>query len=144
MPLALFAKICGKVVGVADGDTFTLLTKENKQIKIRLHGIDCPEKKQDYGQVAKQFTSDAIYGKEVCVDETDIDRYGRTIGIVHYEGKILNEELLKAGLAWHYKKYDSSPKLAAMEETAHKQKKGLWSMASAIAPWEFRHQVKQY
>src|SRR3954466_7515540 len=96
------AKLKGKVVSIADGDTFTMLVDGNRQVKIRLHGIDCPEKKQDFGQVAKKFTSDMIFGKIVSVDEMDIDRYGRTIGMVHLSnGRILNEMLLQAGLAWH-------------------------------------------
>ncbi|MGC4057843.1 MAG: thermonuclease family protein [Chitinophagaceae bacterium] len=141
-PLVLLAQLCGKVIGVSDGDTFTLLTEDNRQVKIRLHGIDCPEKNQDFGQKAKQFTSDAVFGQFVCVEEKDIDRYGRTIGIVKYDGKILNEELLAAGLAWHYTKYDKSQRLAELERRARSEKAGLWIQPEAIAPWDFRHPAK--
>src|SRR5690606_37891553 len=97
--LTAFAQVAGTVVKVSDGDTFTLLTAENRQIKIRLHGVDCPERKQDFGLAAKKFTSDRVAGKIVKVKELDKDRYGRTIGMVYLaDGKILNEELLSAGL----------------------------------------------
>jgi micrococcal nuclease len=98
---ALFGQLTGKVVSILDGDTFILLTPQKKEVRIRLHGIDCPEKGQPFGQVAKSFASKAIYGKTVKVDSTDTDRYGRTIGIVLYDEPVqsLNEALLKAGLA---------------------------------------------
>lgn len=82
LPTMLQAQLSGKVVKVADGDTFTLLTEDNKQVKVRLHGIDCPEKGQDFGQVAKQYTADKVYMQVVRVKATDTDRYGRTVGIV--------------------------------------------------------------
>lgn len=133
------AQIAGKVVGVADGDTFTFLTADNRQIKIRLHGIDCPEKKQDYGQVAKKFTSDHIIGKKIEVDSLETDRYGRMIALVHLpDGQILNELLLTAGLAWHYKKYDNTAAWAYMEIDARIAGAGLWGMPNPVAPWEYR------
>lgn len=127
----------GKVVKVADGDTFTMLVNK-EQIKIRLHGIDCPEKSQDFGNVAKTFLSDMVAGKLVKVKKMDTDRYGRTIGMVFIEGKNVNEELLRAGLAWHYKYYDKNPEWDKLEEDARVAKSGLWSMADPVAPWEWR------
>lgn len=127
----------GKVVKVADGDTFTMLVYK-EQIKIRLHGIDCPEKSQDFGNVAKTFLSDMVAGKLVKVKKMDTDRYGRTIGMVFIDGKNVNEELLRAGLAWHYKYYDKNPEWAKLEEEARSAKKGLWLMADPVAPWEWR------
>lgn len=125
----------GKVVAIADGDTITLLTADNKQVKIRLHGIDCPEKNQDFGTKAKQFTSNLVFGKIVKVVVTDTDRYGRSVGLVILpDGKVLNKELLKAGLAWHYKYYNKSQEFAELEEQAKKDKIGIWSMDNAIAP----------
>src|SRR5690348_6231606 len=92
--------IYGKVVSITDGDTFTLLIEENKQIKIRLHGIDCPERKQDFGQAAKQKLSDMIFKKAVYAVEMDIDRYGRTVAVVYDEqNNCINTAMLKAGLA---------------------------------------------
>jgi len=136
--------ISGKVVRVADGDTVTLLDSTNKQIRIRLYGIDCPESKQDFGQVAKKFTSDLCFGQYIKVEVRDIDRYGRTVGIIWAQDTVnVNFELLKAGLAWHYKQYDKSPAYAQAEEKARAKKIGLWKQPNAIAPWEFRKQKKK-
>ncbi|HVG41398.1 MAG TPA: thermonuclease family protein, partial [Chitinophagaceae bacterium] len=119
-------KLQNKVVGITDGDTFTLLTDENKQIKIRLHGIDCPEKAQDFGTVARQKLSDLIFNEPLRIEKKDVDRYGRTVALVYKNGVCINEEMLKAGLAWHYKEYDKNPAWDVLEETARKNKRGLW------------------
>lgn len=131
-------EISGKVVGVSDGDTIKILVN-NQQIKIRLNGIDCPESNQDFGQVAKKFTSDLCFGKEVKVMSFGEDRYGRTLGdIVLLDGKILNQELVRVGLAWHYKKYSQDPLLAKLEVLAREAKSGLWIQQNCVPPWEFR------
>jgi endonuclease YncB( thermonuclease family) len=135
--------ITGKIVGVSDGDTVTLLTDENEQIKIRLAAIDCPEKKQDFGNKAKQFTSDFCFGKKVKVLTTGTDRNRRVIGFVYVKGRCLNKELLKAGLAWHYKKYNNDDEYAYLENEARANKIGLWSMKNPVAPWLFRKSMKQ-
>lgn len=137
---AQVANLTGKVVAVADGDTFTLLVNGNRQQKIRLHGVDCPEKRQDFGQVAKDFTSKQVFGKTITVKPTDIDRYGRTIAIVLLPDQVsLNELLLKNGLAWHYTQYDKNPHWYKLEQIARKNKVGLWRQPNAVAPWTFRH-----
>ena len=131
--------LTGKVVGVSDGDTFTILISGNRQVKIRLHGVDCPEKSQDFGTKAKDFTSATIFAKSIKVQSKGKDRYGRTIGIAQLaNGSTLNEALLKAGLAWHYKQYDKSEKYAKLEQQARIAKAGLWSHSKPQAPWEFR------
>lgn len=137
-----FAQLQGTVVAVADGDTFTMLTANKQQVKVRLHGIDCPEKKQDFGMVAKQFLSDQIYQKQVSVRKLDTDRYGRIVGIAIVSGVNVNEELLKAGLAWHYKQYDKNIAWDELEMQAKKSKKGLWAKSDAVAPWEYRTQQR--
>jgi endonuclease YncB( thermonuclease family) len=130
--------LTGKVIGVSDGDTITILV-DNQQIKIRLNGIDCPEKSQDFGQVAKQFTSDQCFGKTVTVITHGQDRYGRTLGeVILPDGKSLNQELVRAGLAWHYKKYSTDTTLADLEIAARNEKKGLWCQSDCVAPWEYR------
>ena len=145
LPILVIAQLKGKVVGITDGDTFKLLTADNKQIKVRLYGIDCPEKKQDFGQVAKQFLSNQIFGKQVEVDEKNIDRYGRTIGIVFTDNHInVNEALLKVGLAWHYSDYDKNhPAGGSLGKQAREKKIGLWSQPNPIAPWNFRRQKRK-
>lgn len=122
LPILALAQLSGRVVAVADGDTFTLLA-ENTESRIRLHGIDCPERGQDFSQVAKTFLSDLMFGKTVSVKQTDTDRYGRVIGIVMVDGVNVNEALLKEGLAWHYVYYDKNPEWAKMEAEARRQKK---------------------
>ncbi len=96
----LAADFTGHVVGVSDGDTITVLHK-GKGERIRLHGIDCPEKRQAFGNRAKQFTSNLVFAKTVTVQGVDRDRYGRTVGVVLLpDGRSLNHELVRAGLAW--------------------------------------------
>lgn len=131
----------GKVVGVSDGDTITVL-HDGKGEKIRLYGIDCPEKKQAFGKRAKQFTSDMVFGKVVEVRPVTTDRYGRTIAWVYIDGTCLNEELLKAGLAWHFKRYSSERHLGELETQARRQKAGLWSDPYPVPPWDFRHGIR--
>jgi micrococcal nuclease len=103
--LLLAADFTGRVVGISDGDTISVL-HDGKAEKIRLNGIDCPEKRQAFGQRAKQFTSKLAFGKEVTVKTFGHDKYRRTIGdVVLADGRILNHELVKAGLAWWYERY---------------------------------------
>ena len=127
----------GKVVGVSDGDTITVM-HYGKDERIRLYGIDCPEKRQAFGKRAKQFTSNMVFGKNVEVRPITTDRYGRTIAWVYVNGSCLNEKLLKAGLAWHYKRYSSERHLADLETEARHTRAGLWSDPDAIPPWDFR------
>ena len=134
------APIQGKVVGIADGDTITVL-QDNQQFKIRLYGIDTPEKSQDFGQKAKQFTSDMVFKQHVKVVSYDIDRYGRTVGTVYTGQKCLNEELVKNGFAWVYKKYCAESfcnQWAQLEREAREKKLGLWIYDNPIPPWDFR------
>ena len=134
--------LTGKVIKVSDGDTFTLLTEGKEQYRIRLHGIDAPEHYQPYSQVSRQFLNDWVYGKDVQVQQMDVDQYGRTIGMVFIDSVNVNEALLQAGLAWHYKKYDKNPEWAKMEDDARRNRVGLWAEDAPIAPWDFRHPKK--
>jgi len=130
----------GKVVGVSDGDTITVLHNDKGE-KIRLYGIDCPEKRQAFGKKAKQFTSSMVYGKTVEVQAHDIDRYGRTVGIIYVNGESLNEALVKNGYAWIYRRYckeDICKDWTSLESAARDVKVGLWSEPSPIPPWDFR------
>src|SRR5438128_138901 len=111
-----------------------------KAEKIRLHGIDCPEKGQPFGTKAKQFTSSLAFGKGVTVHVKDTDRYGRTVAdVILADGRSLNRELVRAGLAWWYRKYaphDST--LEHLEKGARMAKHGLWADPDPIPPWEWR------
>ena len=130
--------VSAKVVSVKDGDTYVTLI-DKTQITIRLEHVDCPEKKQAYGQVAKQFGSNFCYGKEVKVKWNKVkDRNGRWIAEIYLLDKCLNKELVKNGLAWHFKKYSKSVEYSNLELEAQKKKIGLWKDKSSIAPREWR------
>jgi endonuclease YncB( thermonuclease family) len=131
--------ITGQVVGVADGDTITLLDKDQGTTKIRLHQIDAPEKKQDFGQRSKQSLSALIYGKEVRIDVADIDKYGRTIGKIWLGPMDINLEQVKLGMAWVYDKYATEPAYFAAERAARMSRIGLWNQPNPQPPWEYRH-----
>jgi endonuclease YncB( thermonuclease family) len=133
------AEIIGRVVGVADGDTITVLDEmDNGRFRIRLNGIDSPEKKQAYGNKAKQYLSSLVYGKRVSVRFSTVDRYGRIVGRVYVSGKDISLAMLSAGYAWHYTQYDKSPEYAAAEKSAASARLGLWADRSPVPPWEFR------
>lgn len=144
-PLIFAAEtIEGKVVSVADGDTITVL-KDKEQIKVRLHGVDAPEKAQDFGTAARTFTSDLCFGKEVTVEVQDTDRYGRKVGIVTApDGRVLNHELLKAGLAHWYEAYARNDTLLKeLQQEAKSAKRGVWSRTDTVAPWDFRKEKRK-
>jgi endonuclease YncB( thermonuclease family) len=135
----------GKVVKIADGDTLTLLDRSKQQHKVRLIGIDAPERKQPFGTVSRQNLAALVFGKAVAVEWHKQDRYQRVLGKVLLNGKDINLEQIKAGLAWHYKQYDRDQlpvdrKLYAEAQKAASLKGiGLWSDAAPVAPWNFRH-----
>lgn len=134
----------GKVVGIADGDTFTMLTTANKQVKVRLYGIDCPERTQDFGTVARQGLSSLIFGQIVRLDKKDKDRYGRIIAIVYNnKGVNVNEEMLRKGLAWHYTQYDQNPAWTDLVYGAQRKKLGLWATVNPTPPWLYRKSKRQ-
>jgi endonuclease YncB( thermonuclease family) len=136
--LALYAETyTGKCVGVSDGDTITVM-KAGRAIKVRLEGIDCPELGQDFGTRAKRFTSAMVFGKDVQVKEISRDRYNRIVARVYVDGRDLSLELVRVGLAWHYKQFSSDTVLAVAEEQARRTKQGLWSMPNPMPPWEYR------
>ena len=142
LTLQLSADFSGKVVGVSDGDTITVL-RDGRGVKIRLYGVDCPESSQDFGQAAKKFTSGMVYGKTVKVEEKDSDRYGRTVGIVYVDAENLNLSLLRNGFAWYYKAYAKNEKtFASAQAKAKAAKTGLWSMPGPIAPWDYRRALR--
>lgn len=134
----------GKVVGVADGDTITVLDSNNTQHKIRLQGIDAPEKAQAYGQKSKQSLYQMVHGKFVSVEFEKKDKYGRTVGKVSLNGTDICLEQIKLGMAWHYKQYKSDqPKEDRVtyeqgEQLARTQSLGIWKEQNPIPPWEFR------
>jgi micrococcal nuclease len=137
-----------KVVGITDGHTITVL-HEGKKERIRLYGIESPRARQDFGDKAKEFTSEAISRKVAEVEPVALDRkgrtkdqFGQTVALVYADGrKCLNEELVRAGLAWVHPDSCTRPECKAwkgLEKQAKRQKLGLWSLPNPIPPWEFR------
>jgi endonuclease YncB( thermonuclease family) len=140
-----WADITGYVVGVADGDTITVLDTDKVQHKIRLTGIDAPEKKQPFGNRSKQSLSDMVFNKTVTVETDKRDRYGRELGKVMDGSKDVNLEQVRAGMAWHYKAYERTQPIidrqayADAENEAKAAKRGLWVDSEPTPPWEWRH-----
>jgi micrococcal nuclease len=140
---SLLADSSGRVVGVTDGDTITVRTEDRRTVKVRLNGIDCPEKGQAFGKRAKEFTSRYAFGQTVAIKEHGGDRYGRVIGdVVLGDGRSLNAELVRAGLAWHYTEYSIDQHLARLETEARAGRVGLWSDLKAMPPWVYRRGEK--
>ena len=143
--LPCHADISGEVVAIQDGDTLTVLDELNVQHRIRLTGIDAPEKRQSLGQKSKEALSDCAFGKQVFVEGDKFDRYQRLLGKVLVEGEDCNLKQIRLGMAWHYKKYERSQppvdrvRYARMELAARQDKVGLWAEAQSVAPWDFRH-----
>ncbi len=130
-------------MGVSDGDTITVM-HNGKGERIRLHGIDCPEKRQAFGNRAKQFTSTLVFGKTVTVQVMDRDRYGRTVGeVLLPDGRSLNRELVRAEFAWWYRRYAPDDEtLDQLEHEARGTQRGLWADPHAVPPWEWRRRRK--
>lgn len=141
-------ELVGRVVGVTDGDTVTVLDDQLTQHKIRLTGIDAPEKAQAFGQRSKEALSTLVFSRRVTVEFEKQDRYGRTVGKVVVDGRDVNLAMVVAGMAWHYKKYEreqiSSDRLlyANAERDAREMRRGLWRDVAPIAPWDYRSEVR--
>jgi endonuclease YncB( thermonuclease family) len=134
------ADYSARVVGIADGDTITVLTEARRQVKVRLHGIDAPETGQDFGARAKQAASSLAFGKHVTIRERDRDRYGRTVAdVILPDGRSMNRELVRQGMAWCFRRYaPADTELARLEAEARKARVGLWSQPNPIPPWSWR------
>ena len=134
------ADFTGNVVAVTDGDTISVL-HSGKAERIRLNGIDCPEKAQPYGHKAKEAASALVFGKGVTVQTYGQDKYGRTIGeVILPDGQNVNQELVRAGMCWWYRKYaPGDATLERLETEAREAKRGLWADSHPIPPWEWRH-----
>ena len=137
--------VSGKVVKIADGDTITILDAQNIQHKIRLQGIDAPERIQDFGAVSREHLGSLVFGKYVKIEYDKVDWRGRLIGKVWIDGNDECLEQLKAGLAWHYKEFEREQTpadrqlYANAEQEARAQKRGLWKDPAPTPPWEYRH-----
>ena len=137
-PAVQAQEFTGKVVGVQDGDTLTIRQDNGIATRIRLWGIDAPEKRQAYSNASKRHLSNLAFGKRVMVLVRDTDRYGRTVAeIILPDGRNANQEMLKAGYAWWYRKYAPNDRvLENLEGEARKDKRGLWADPHVVPPWE--------
>jgi len=129
----------GHVTRVRDGDTIEL-RRGGETVRVRVFGVDCPERGQPWSSRARQFTASLVGDREVVIRVKDHDKYGRTVGeVILGDGRNLGEELVRAGLAWHYRQYSHDPTLARLEAEARAARRGLWADPHPTPPWEFRH-----
>ncbi len=135
----------GRVIGITDGDTIRVLDPTNQDHKIRLQGIDAPERGQAFGTKSRQNLSDLVFDKQITIEYSKRDRYGRLVGRVLLNGRDICLEQIKAGMAWHYKHYqgeqspDDRKLYANAEEQARAAGRGLWTDSNPWPPWEFRN-----
>ncbi|MGZ8539905.1 MAG: thermonuclease family protein [Chitinophagaceae bacterium] len=134
----------GIVIKIIDGDTFDLLTKSKHTMRVRMNGIDCPERRQDFYKVSKDALAEYIYKKEVRVVTTGHDRNKRTIALVYCNEENINLAMIQNGYAWHYKKYSVDSVFAKAESQARMAKKGLWKINQPVPPWEFRKKKARF
>jgi endonuclease YncB( thermonuclease family) len=138
----LAEELRGRVVGITDGDTLTLLTPERREVKIRLAEIDTPESRQPYGTRARKALSDLAFRRDVRGKVQDTDRYGRTVGRI-YAGRVdVNAEMVRREAAWVYRRYSHDPALLVLEDEARQAQRGVWVLPEAqrTPPWEWRQQ----
>lgn len=133
----------GKVVGVSDGDTITILDQTNATHKIRLADIDAPEKSQPFGMASKKTLSDLCFSKQAAIEDQGYDRYGRIIAVVHCNGIDANMEQVRRGMAWAYIKYLKRKELIAYEQEARRNRSGLWLDENPMPPWDWRHRANK-
>lgn len=127
----------GRVVGISDGDTLTVL-HDREPVKIRLAEIDAPEKKQPFGTRSKQALSDLCFGKQAEVVPQKTDRYGRTIARVRCDDQDASEQLVRSGMAWVFDRYVTDRSLYPLQDEAREGRRGLWVDADPVPPWEWR------
>lgn len=140
LPCPAFASetLHGRVVGISDGDTLTLLDSHNRQHRIRLAEIDAPEKKQAFGQRSRESLSDLAFGKTAVADCPSQDRYGRSVCVVSVDGVNVNLAQVQRGMAWAYTKYARDARIFAAEKDARSSRRGLWADPSPTEPWLYR------
>lgn len=137
-------EVFGRIVRVTDGDSVTLLSADNTRITIRLAGIDAPESRMPYGHAAQAHLAGLVLNKEVVAVTRKHDRYGRTVATLFIGTKDINLRMVQAGMAWHYKQFESvldksiARKYAQSEQTARFEQQGLWQQPNQQAPWDWR------
>jgi endonuclease YncB( thermonuclease family) len=131
--------IVGKVIKIQDGDTYDLLREDKTTLRIRMEGIDAPEKGMPFYRVSKKYLGELCLNQTIKVLKMSEDHHGRTVAYSFLDdGRELSREMLKAGLAWHYKEYNSEEELSDLETEAQNAKRGLWVYDNPMSPWENR------
>jgi endonuclease YncB( thermonuclease family) len=134
-----------RVIHIADGDTITVLDADTKEVRVRLQGIDAPEKGQAFGTESRRHLSELLLGKEVTLQGDKTDKYGRVLCKVIIDDRDANLEQINAGFAWLYRQYEKDlsnedkSSYSNAESEAHSAKRGLWSAPAPTPPWEYRH-----
>ncbi len=128
--------ISGKVIHISDGDTYDILTEGNITHRVRMLGIDAPEKGQDFHRKATDYLKSLLYNQTVTIQFESTDRYGRLLAFTYLsDGREASHEMIRAGYAWHYLQYNQDDDLAQLEQEAREKKIGLWASPNPIEPW---------
>ena len=130
---------------ISDGDTITVTNnKTNKKVKVRLFGIDAPEKTQEYGLESKEYLMSLIKDKVIIIKGKTYDKYGRLLGTIYIDGMNVNEMMVQTGNAWWYESFDSkNSKVRDLQIKAKEGKLGLWKNPNAIEPEEYRRKERE-
>lgn len=135
-------KMEARIKRVVDGDSIRVLDGLDREVEVQLEGIDAPELKQDFGKESSEALEKMLKGKNVKVTWTKKDNYGRILGQVYLGDVHVNAEMIKNGMAWHFKRYNKSEELAKLENDARAAKRGLWAKNNPTAPWDYRSENK--
>ena len=132
----------GNVVKIIDGDTYDIIL-DGKQTRIRMFGIDAPERGMDYYKASKQYLGELCMNQVLHLDIVNTDRYGRIVAKSFLaDGRELGAEMIRAGMAWHFKRYSDDEVSATLETTARENQVGLWSISNPTPPWDYRKRKK--
>lgn len=135
--------ISGHVVKIIDGDTYDIVLN-GKQTRVRMFGIDAPERGMDYFKVAKEYLGELCMNQVIRIEMMNTDRYGRTVAKSFLpDGRELGAEMIKAGMAWHFKRYSDDELLAQLEIKARENRIGLWQVKNPTPPWNYRKRKKE-
>ena len=132
----------GKVTRIIDGDSILVTDSKSVEYEVQLEGIDAPEIKQDFGKESTEGLSKLLKDKTVRINWKSKDNFERPLAQVYVGDKHINMEMIKTGMAWHFKRYNQDEELAKAETAAKEAKKGLWAVESPVAPWDYRKENK--
>ena len=141
-PLWADDSVEGKITRIIDGDSILVTDTKSVEYEVQLEGIDAPELKQDFGKESTEGLTKLLKGKTVRLTWKSKDNFERLLAQVYDGEKHINMEMIKSGMAWHFKRYNKDETLAKAESGAKEAKKGLWATESPVAPWDYRKENK--